>query len=135
VDPQIQQIYVLIAREQYEQENTAFDGRSQPSSTSWLEKGVSEGIRRSQEALRRDLPKLLEDRKLREQWVAYRGDERIGIAPSETILIRGCLKRGYKDDEYYVGWLDPCELVEEEELEPRLWHSGREETAETDPNQ
>jgi hypothetical protein len=135
VDPETHQIYLLIAREQYELERTGADDRSQLSSMSWLERGVAEGIRRSQETLRRDLPKLLEERELRGQWVAYRGEERIGIASSEAILIRECLKRGYTDDEYYIGWIDPCELVEEDELEPRPWRGGREEPAETADNQ
>jgi hypothetical protein len=79
---------------------------------------IPPGIKRSQVALRRDLPKLLENPKLLGQWAAYHGDERIGIARTETELIRECLRRGFKADEYYVSWIHPLELIEEEELDP-----------------
>jgi hypothetical protein len=79
---------------------------------------IPPGIRRSQEALRRDLLQLLQNKKLFHQWVAYHGEERIGIARTESELVRECIRRGLAHDEYYVGWIDPCELVEEEELDP-----------------
>jgi hypothetical protein len=79
---------------------------------------IPPGIRRSQEALRRDLPKLLENKRLMHQWVAYHGEERIGTARNATTLIREVNRRGLKDDEYYIGWIDPSELIEEEELDP-----------------
>jgi hypothetical protein len=79
---------------------------------------IPPGIRRSQEALRRDLPQLLENRKLFRQWVAYHGDERIGIARDKLTLLRECLRRGLADDQYYIGWIHPTELIEEEELDP-----------------
>src|SRR5438309_156491 len=62
--------------------------------------GVPEGIRRSQDAFFRDLPELLTDASLRGRWVAYQGGERIGIAASDEPLIRECLARGLKRDEY-----------------------------------
>ena len=43
-------------------------------------------IQQSQAAFRRDLPELLKDKKLYRRWVAYHGDERIGISRSESIL-------------------------------------------------
>jgi hypothetical protein len=79
---------------------------------------IPAGIRCSQEALRRDLPRLLASRQLRGQWIAYHGDERIGIAPDARALLGECVRRGFRDDEYYLGWIDPTELIEEEELEP-----------------
>ena len=82
--------------------------------------GVPAGIRRSQEAFRRDLPQLLQDRKLRGQWVAYHGEERIGVARRMAFLTRQCLRRGLQDDQFYVGLIDPSELIEEEEVERAL---------------
>src|SRR5579871_950206 len=57
------------------------------------------GIRRAQEAFRRDLPRLLENRKLRGQWAAYHKDERVGIAPRMADLTRVCLGRGLAEDD------------------------------------
>jgi hypothetical protein len=78
---------------------------------------IPPGIKRSQEALRRDLPELLENKKLFHRWVAYHGEERIGIARTQTELIVECIRRGFEDDEYYVGWIDHSELIKEEEME------------------
>ena len=86
------------------------------------ERTIPEGIQRSQQALRRALPELLAKPKYYHQWVAYHGEERIGIAQEKTDLIRECLRRGLPDDEYDVGWIDPCELIEEEEIELRPQH-------------
>lgn len=119
VDPHTQRSYVLLAREQYDRI------RSQVEPPVAADDSVPEipaGIRRSQEAFRRDLPQLLAKHKYYHQWVAYHGDDRIGLAPSETSLIRECSRRGLRDDEYYVGWIDPCELIEEEEIELRPQH-------------
>ena len=54
--------------------------------------GIPEKMQRSLEAFRRDLPDLLKDRNLRGKWVAYKGDERIGIASNELPLLRECTK-------------------------------------------
>jgi hypothetical protein len=79
---------------------------------------IAPGIRRSQEALRQALPQLLAQPKLRGQWVCYAGGDRIGIAPTMAALVRACLKRGLDDDAFYVGKIEPDELIEEEELGP-----------------
>jgi hypothetical protein len=115
VDPQTSEAYVLIARQRFEQIRPLL--ASQP-----LAAVVPEGIRLSQEAMRRDLPELLQQKRLVGQWVAYHRSEQIGIARDKATLIRACLKRGLDDDEFYVGWIDPCELLEEEEVEPRPHH-------------
>ena len=118
VDPHTQRSYVLIAREQYDRIRSFVETPAAKET----DPAIPEGIRRSQEAVRRALPELLAKLKYYHQWVAYHGEERIGIAPSETTLIRECLRRGLQDDEYYVGWIDPCELIEEEEIELRPQH-------------
>ena len=48
---------------------------------------IPEEIGRSQEAFFRDLPGLLQDRRLRGQWVAYRGDERVKVGRSQRDVI------------------------------------------------
>ena len=121
VDPQTHQIYVLIAREQFEQMKPLHKETPPPPTFE-----IPEGIRRSQTAMRRELPKLLENKKLRGQWVAYHGEERVGLR-SQTILIEACIKCGYESREYYVAWVNPCESFEEEELETRPWHSDNDE--------
>lgn len=125
VDPETGRLFLLIAREKYEPEKPARDDDNNLSSEEWRKKYIPEGIRLSQDALRRDLPALLEKKKLRGQWVAYNREERIGIAKNPSVLERECIKRGLESNEYYVGWIDPSELIEEEELEPRPWHSAR----------
>jgi hypothetical protein len=80
---------------------------------------IPPGIRRSQEAFWRDLPQLLAQKKLRGKWVCYHGDERIGIGRYED-LIRECLRRGLRDEEYDLGVIEPHALPpwEPEEIEP-----------------
>jgi hypothetical protein len=119
VDPATQRAYVLLAREEYERLRSLLPGvpgsTPQPPEEAGL---IPAGIRRSQEALRRALPQLLAQRKLRGQWVCYAGDEWVGIAPTKAALVRACLQRGLDYDAFYVGKIDAYELVEEEELDP-----------------
>lgn len=79
---------------------------------------IPPGIRRSQEALRRDLPRLLANRNVLHHWVAYHGDERIGLARDATTLLRECIRRGLAEDQYCISWIDPTELLDEEDLGP-----------------
>jgi hypothetical protein len=83
---------------------------------------VSPGMALSDAAFRRDLPGLLEKKRLRGRWALYHGEECLGIARTKWALIQLCLKRGLPDDSYYVGWIMPCELlevIENEELDYR----------------
>jgi hypothetical protein len=82
---------------------------------------IPPGIRRSQEAFWRDLPELLQIPKHRDNWVAYEGDKRIGIAHSKTELVREIIRRGIARDVYYIGIIQPQDLApwEPEEIEPR----------------
>jgi hypothetical protein len=80
---------------------------------------VAEGLRLSQEALRRDLPELLANPKLVGKWVAYHRHERVGIASTQTALVQKCLAMGWDDDEFYVGLILPGSLpIDGEELDP-----------------
>ncbi len=78
---------------------------------------VSSGVSKSQAALRRELPALLANEKVFHWWVAYHGDERVGVARTKIELIAECLRRGLAHDECYVAWIDESELVEEEEVQ------------------
>jgi hypothetical protein len=115
VSPRTQETYVLVRAAEYERMRSAL--LAGPGSGS-AEFEIPPGIRRSQEALRRDLPQLLENKRLFHQWAAYHDDERIGIARTKVALLRECVRRGLRDDEYYIGWIDYTEMVEEEELDP-----------------
>jgi hypothetical protein len=69
--------------------------------------GIAPGICRSQEAFRRSLPELLLDKKLYRRWVAYAGDEFIGLSHSQAELYDECLRRGIKEEDFIVGCIVP----------------------------
>jgi hypothetical protein len=115
VDPASRRAYVLLTREEYDRlRSTSPKGPAEP------ERPFPEipiGIRLSQEAFRRDLPELLKDRRLREMYVAYHRNERIGFARDMATLIQECLKRGLDDDEFDIGMIRESSLVEVEEID------------------
>jgi hypothetical protein len=76
--------------------------------------GAPIGVIRSRDAFLRALPELLADPKYDRWCAAYCGDERIGISPSETDLIRECDRRGLRPDQYYIGCIVPQDEDEEE---------------------
>jgi hypothetical protein len=65
---------------------------------------IPEIIVRSVAAFRRDLPRLLEEHP--DQWVAYRGDEQVGIAATDLELYAECLKR-WDNGEFIVRRIEP----------------------------
>ena len=71
-------------------------------------------IARSQAAFRRDLPQLLKERPW--QWVAYHGEERIGVAKSNTELYQHCLARGLDWDQFVVRSIEPEDLPHETDV-------------------
>lgn len=83
---------------------------------------IPEGIRKSQEAFFRDLPELLKDRKLQGRYIAYHGDERIGIARDDEPLIRECLRRGLKREDYDILIIEPQSAEPEEIDYPSAWY-------------
>lgn len=119
IDPATNAAYVLIARERFEQLRPLLTAQCEAPS---LESRIREGIRISQEAYRRDLPDLLKQKKLYHQWLAYNRNDRIAIGSSGNALTDQCFARGLSEDEFFVGWIDPCGLVEEEEVEARPQH-------------
>ena len=98
--------------------------------------GTSEippGIRRSQEAYWRDLPQLLQTRRNRGKWVAYSGEERIGIARTKTELIREIIRGGIPRGNYYTGRIEPdyqapWEPIEGEPIHPHHFEELPSET-------
>jgi hypothetical protein len=76
---------------------------------------VAPGITRSIEAIRRDMPELLQ--KHRGKWVAYHGDERVGFGRTETKLYQDCHRRGLNRDEFFVGLVEPGAMDWPEEYE------------------
>jgi hypothetical protein len=114
-DPAMRQSYVLIRADVYERVRDVIEPRS------YEELHVPEGVRKSQEAFFRDLPELLNDRKLKGRYVAYHGNERIGIAMDDVPLIRECLRRGLNRDEYDVLIIEPQSREPEEIDYPSCW--------------
>jgi len=58
------------------------------------------------EAYWRDLPELLKSR-YRGKWVAYHGDERIGVNRDKARLVLECYRRGLTDEEIWVDMVAP----------------------------
>ncbi len=74
--------------------------------------GVAPAILCGRDAFLRDLPALLANPKYDRWSVAYVGNERIALSPSQRNVIAECLKRGLKDDEYFIGMVVPHEETE-----------------------
>jgi len=119
IDPATRRGYVLISQEEYQRVAPLLPQAANGTAEETVSDEIPPMIRRSQEALRRDLPELLSQKKLFMQWVCYHGEERIGIARDPTKLIRECLQRGLGEADYYIGLISPEERVEVEELEYR----------------
>jgi hypothetical protein len=53
----------------------------------------------------RELPELLE--KHPDEWVAYRGEARLGLGAGKTVLLQQCLQRGLDPKELLVRKIHP----------------------------
>jgi hypothetical protein len=82
---------------------------------------IPPGIHESRAAFNRALPELLKDRTLFGKWIAFNGTERIGIADDDDPLIRACINRGLKSDEYIVDVIEPKPAEPEEVDFPSSW--------------
>lgn len=71
-------------------------------------------VTKSQEAFRRDLPQLLQQRY--GWWVAYHGDERIGFAKSQLELYQQCVSRGLTEEQFVVRGIIPDSADESAEM-------------------
>src|SRR4051795_5191188 len=93
---------------------------SQRSDEAWLTqmtaKGVPPLIARAQVQFRRDLPELIGSHA--GDWVAYSGEERIGVGSDEKELVLRCVGRGLRDDQFVVRAIAPGV---EEVLDPAEW--------------
>lgn len=120
IDPVTNRAFVLLPAEEYERMRAQLLAEMGSTEPSQLNCEIPTGIRRSMEAFWRDLPQLLPLQSRQRQWVAYHGDERVGFGRGLKELHCACLRRGLKDDEFYVGKIEPHERApwEEEEIEP-----------------
>lgn len=66
---------------------------------------VAPTLAESLEAFRRDLPGLLKTH--RGEWVAYHGQQQIGIARTAATLYQDCFRRGLEDHEFLVSHISP----------------------------
>src|SRR5436309_2208227 len=82
--------------------------------------GVAPGIMRARTAFMRDLPELLKNPKYDRWCVAYYQDERIALSPARKDVIQEILRRGLKDDEYFIGAVVPYD-DEEWEIDQSLY--------------
>jgi len=109
-DPETHATYVLVKAEEYDRLKPNFASDQVPAEQ------VPEGIRRSKEAFLRELPSLLARRRLRGRWVIYHGNVQIGIAKRGDKLLRKCANLGLRNDEIYLGVIEP-HCTESEEIE------------------
>jgi hypothetical protein len=121
-DPETHAAYVLMKAEIYERFKPLVETKAEPESNSLIDAEIPEGIRRSQDAFFRDLPELLKDKRLRGRWIGYHGDERIGIAKRDEPLIRECLRRGLKREEYDLFIIEPHSREPEQVDYPSSWY-------------
>jgi hypothetical protein len=114
IDPATQDALVVVRAEVYDR----LAGVARPPADAVPE--IAPGILRSMQAFWRDLPELLKSRRNRDKWVAYHGEERVGMAADDVTLIRELLRRQVPDDAYYLATVRPRELPpwEPEEVEP-----------------
>jgi hypothetical protein len=108
VDEATRNAYVLLRPEVFEQ----ITGASQPPPAQEASPLIRPEMLRSQKGFWRDLPELLKSRRNRGKWVAYHGDQRVGLGKTRTELYRHCLARGLRPGEFYI------DIVEEAETPP-----------------
>jgi hypothetical protein len=122
-DPETRAAYVLLKAEVYERFKPLVESKDEVEPESNIDAAIPEGILRSQDAFFRDLPELLKDKRLRGRWIGYHGDERIGIADDDEPLIRECLRRGLKREEYDLFIIRPQSREPEEVDYPSSWYA------------
>ncbi len=98
VDETTQGAYVLMRAEVYERMGGVLHPRGGEVSPL-----IPPAMLRAQQAFWRDLPGLLKDRRNHRKWVAYHGDERVGLGKTSTELYQRCLKMGLRPGDFYIG--------------------------------
>ena len=76
---------------------------------------VSRLCAQAHDAFYRSLAELLKSHD--GQWVAFRGEELIGFARTQTELYERCLRRGLKEDEFVILFADDTALGDQEEID------------------
>jgi hypothetical protein len=87
----------------------------EPNQENLAEPRIPSMLTRSMDAFYRNLPELL--KKHYGKWVAYHGDECVGIGRSQTDLYQKCLRRGLPEDEFEIFFLTSQALYDREETE------------------
>src|SRR5947209_6954343 len=97
--------YVLVRAEVFER----MAGASQSPPAEEVSPLIAPAMLRSQRGFWRDLPELLKNRRNHGKWVAYHGDERVGLGKTRTELYRHCLGRGLRRGEFYIDRIEEAE--------------------------
>jgi len=115
VDPTTHGAYVVVRAEVFE----GIANASQPPAQGTAP-DIAPNILRSMQAYWRELPELLKTRRNQGKWVAYHGEERVGVGADDVSLIRELLRRAVPEDAYYLATIRPREVPpwEPEEVEP-----------------
>ncbi len=100
-DPETDIDYVLLKAEQYDRL------KPDPGCEDLQVDQVPEGIRRSKDAFLHELPGLLAQKRLHGRWALYQGDTQIGISRRPDKLLRKAAKLSLKNDEFYLGVIEP----------------------------
>lgn len=85
------------------EDGTIIEGISPPSTPEELRVYLS-GVR-STKAFHRDFEQLMKEHP--GKWVAYHGNEQIGIASTQLELAQECLRRGLRTEESVIRWIGP----------------------------
>jgi hypothetical protein len=109
-DPETNTAYVLLKAEEYDRLEPGLGSENVPTDQ------VPDGIRRSKEAFLRELPGLLARKRLHRRWALYHGSVQIGSSRRPDKLLRRCAKLGLRNDEFYLGVIEP-RSPEPEEIE------------------
>jgi hypothetical protein len=102
-DPETHATYVLVRAEVYD----GLRPTPAPESEDLSNLEIAEGIRRAKEAFLRDLPGLLERKRLHGRWALYHLEKRIGIWRNPQRMERKIVKLRLPEDEYYYGVIRP----------------------------
>lgn len=116
-DPETNAAYYLVKEEIFDRIRDVI----QPGSVA--DQVVPEGMLRSKAAFLRDLADLMRRKSRKIRWAAYHGDERVGLGATETELYQLCQARGLREEEFYVGLIEP-HPPEIEEIDPSFFEYG-----------
>lgn len=104
IDPNTQERYVLLAREQYERVRSLLE--ISPAATAAAMPRVAPLMLKSMQSYWRDLTDLVTLKSTNQQWVAYHGDDRVCFGRTEVDVYQSCFRRGLQRGEFFVGALE-----------------------------